>query len=436
LSSSERPARKKRTRGNRDAKPFKRRSDGKWVAVAYYPDGKRKPCYGKTSTEAAERRKQFYRELEEGAPITVGKGLTLGVYLERNWIGGTLKQRVAAGLLAESSLDTYRDSCEHHIIPDLGHVKLADLSPVHIREWHLKMLNKRSARTPRKTLRPGETTIPEPPLLTPRTVAIHHGALRKALTDAFADELVKRNVAKMVSAPKAKDRASTKPAPPDKAEAALLLAAAAKDRFWVYWLTVLGLGLRRGEGLGMRWSRMNAEDKTADLEESVQRLRGEVDEETGRRRGRLVAKNLKTEASATTVHIPPLVWEALEQHHAEQKEKREKAKVWVDADLVFTTHIGTMLEPRNMNRAWHAVCDRSGIGRRVRIHDLRHAMGSLLFDAGVPLKVIQKVLRHTRLATTADIYTHVFDEARRDASDQMNDVLVDLMAKRDERKVG
>lgn len=437
-------SRRKRTRGNRDGKPYKHKKG--WCAKAYWPDGKIKYCYGKTAKDAAEKRKKFYAELEEGGPISVGNTTTLAQYLEKVWLAETLPQRVKLGLISPDTLNSYRDSCENHIIPDLGHIRIFELSTSHIRSWHLTMLKKRSKRTPKKT--PEGSEPPQPPLLKRRTVVIHHTALRKALADAVADEIIKRNVAKLVSVPARIDELdeddeqgqSSKPDRLTKEEAAQLLAASLKDRFWCYWLVVLGLGLRRGEGLGLRWSRVDFEENTVQPQRSVQRVRGDVkDESTGRRGGKLVAKRLKTKASATTIPAPALVMEALKKHKEEQDAERADAKVWVDEDLVFCTHLGTMLEPRNMNRAWHNVCDRSGIGRRVRIHDLRHALGDLLLAAGVPIKTIQRVLRHTRLATTADIYTELFDEARRAAAEQVNGVLVDLQAFREEhaeRKTG
>jgi integrase len=64
--------------------------------------------------------------------------------------------------------------------------------------------------------------------------------------------------------------------------------------------------------------------------------------------------------------------------------------------------------------------------RRVRIHDLRHAAATYLFAEGVDLKVVQATLRHTRLSTTSDIYTHVLEEVQRGAADSMDTVLGDL----------
>ncbi len=42
------------------------------------------------------------------------------------------------------------------------------------------------------------------------------------------------------------------------------------------------------------------------------------------------------------------------------------------------------------------------------------------------LKVVQATLRHTRLSTTSDIYTHVLEEIQRGAADSMDTVLGDL----------
>jgi len=58
-----------------------------------------------------------------------------------------------------------------------------------------------------------------------------------------------------------------------------------------------------------------------------------------------------------------------------------------------------------------AVAD-AGISRRLRLHDLRHAAASALLSEGVDMAVISKLLRHTRLATTSDVYSHLLEEGR------------------------
>lgn len=95
--------------------------------------------------------------------------------------------------------------------------------------------------------------------------------------------------------------------------------------------------------------------------------------------------------------------------------------MWVDPELIFTTGVGTALEPRNVNRAWAALCKRAGV--KVRLHDLRHAAASLAFAAGASVKEVQSMLRHTRESTTSNLYVHVFESVRRDTADRMDGVL-------------
>jgi len=78
---------------------------------------------------------------------------------------------------------------------------------------------------------------------------------------------------------------------------------------------------------------------------------------------------------------------------------------------VFTTHLGTWLDPRNVYGFWHALCDRAGV-RRCRPHDLRHTAASVLLMQGADMRTVMGVLGHSRMATTSDLYTHVLDEVK------------------------
>ncbi|MEV6159391.1 tyrosine-type recombinase/integrase [Nonomuraea sp. NPDC052129] len=423
-------ARKPRTRGNREARPYQRKSDGKWCVPIYLPTGRRKVIYGDSRTEVVEKKRQAEAEIEAGQPITAGRTDLLSHYLLKVWLTTTLPQRVEAGRLAESTFDSYRDTVVKHVVPHLGHVRLVDLSTTHIREWLRELAKKPSGRQ-RQKLRPGETELPPPAKLSARTIAICYATLRKALNDAVKDESVKRNVCLLVDAPAntVKEMEAL-----TKEEATRLLAEAAGDRLWAYWLVVLALGLRRGEGLGMRWSLTDLDVGTTRLEKTIQRLRGDLDEETGKRKGRLVEKSLKTAASQATLALPQVVIEALAEHHKVQEDERKAAPVWLDPDLVFCTGLGTPLEPRNVNREWYALVGRAEIGRKVRIHDLRHAAATFLFSQGTDTKKVQGALRHASHGTTANLYIHLLEEVRRETADTMNEVLTDLGAYREKRR--
>ena len=184
---------------------------------------------------------------------------------------------------------------------------------------------------------------------------------------------------------------------------------------------MLALGPRRGEALGMRWSLTDLDDASTKLRKQIRRVRGELNPETGKRRGKLVEKDLKTDAAKATLGLPAALVEVLRVHKRVQAVDRMAARIWADPDLIFTTSVGTALEPRNVNREWDEICRQAGV--EVRLHDLRHAAASLAFQAGATMKEVQAMLRHTRMATTSDIYVEVFEEVRRGTVDRMDAVL-------------
>jgi integrase len=226
----------------------------------------------------------------------------------------------------------------------------------------------------------------------------------------------------MVTAPSGRRREIR---PLDDEEAARLLATAADDRLGILWLTMLALGLRLGEALGLRWEDLDLDVGTVAIHRTLQRQRGERDGETGRRQGRLVESTPKTEAATAVLPLPIALGEALRRHRAAQNRARLAATFWSDPTMVFTTRVGTPLEPRNVHRAWTALSDRARV-RRSRPHDLRHTTATFLLAEGVDLKVIQKTLRHSRYQTTADTYAHVADSLQVRAATAMDGVLKHL----------
>jgi integrase len=69
-----------------------------------------------------------------------------------------------------------------------------------------------------------------------------------------------------------------------------------------------------------------------------------------------------------------------------QADERAAARYWADTGLVFTTQLGTAIDPRNVKRWLADLCDRAGV-RSIRPYDLRHTCASLLLAQGVPARV-------------------------------------------------
>ncbi len=95
---------------------------------------------------------------------------------------------------------------------------------------------------------------------------------------------------------------------------------------------------------------------------------------------------------------------------------------WRESGLVFPSSIGTPTDPRNLIRSWHRLLERAGVERRW-FHTTRHTAASLLLAEGVPLKIVQELLGHSLLSTTADLYSHLYPEAFAEAADAMERAL-------------
>ena len=96
---------------------------------------------------------------------------------------------------------------------------------------------------------------------------------------------------------------------------------------------------------------------------------------------------------------------------------------WRDeVGLVFTTPIGTPVDPRAFNRVVSGVAKAAGLGHW-HPHELRHSAVSLLLHAGVPLEVVSEVVGHSSIRVTKDVYGHVLPTGRAVAADAMERVV-------------
>ena len=386
------------------------RPDGRWCAqiMVTSPDGRRrrKTLYGKTQSEVVRMKRECERLTDRGVPQSTHRAPTIAEY-GTTWIAGPLRRSVQMGHLQPSTRDSYASLWRLHIEPSLGHLRLDQVTPTHINAWLASKIDEVSAY--------GKS-------LSPRTVQYCHSVLRRALNDALRDELVSRNAAALVRPPRVEPPART---PLTVEEAEVVLRHTKEDEKYVLWLTLIALGLRVGEALALRWDDVDTENRTIHVHRSVRRQRDEPDALTGRHRTHLESRDRTKTGVKGSAHlaVPPFVMDALSAHRRAQAQQRLAAIRWDDQELVFASSVGTLQDARNVLRQWKATCSRAGIERNVRVKDLRHSTASFLHRRGVDIKTIQTILRHTRLSTTADLYTTVFEEVRREAADAMDDLL-------------
>ncbi|MEU1631120.1 tyrosine-type recombinase/integrase, partial [Streptomyces sp. NPDC020096] len=87
--------------------------------------------------------------------------------------------------------------------------------------------------------------------------------------------------------------------------------------------------------------------------------------------------------------------------------------------LVFCRPDGRPLRPEQVLHRFRKLAREADVPR-ITLHDLRHLAATLTINAGVPLTVVSKTLRHSTLSTTANIYSHLTQQATRDAVDAID----------------
>ncbi|HET9965795.1 MAG TPA: site-specific integrase, partial [Rubrobacter sp.] len=107
-----------------------------------------------------------------------------------------------------------------------------------------------------------------------------------------------------------------------------------------------------------------------------------------------------------------------------QMEEMERlGDIYIDQGLVFTTEVGTLINPSNLRqRSFKPLLERAGLPR-ITFNDLRHTCASLLFQKNVHPKFVQELLGHASVAITLDTYSHMLPGMGSQAADAMVEAL-------------
>ena len=182
-----------------------------------------------------------------------------------------------------------------------------------------------------------------------------------------------------------------------------------------------GTGMRIGELLSLTWKDVDFQKEVIHVNKTLVYLSDYV-KQGGKMRFTITTP--KTEKSTRDVPMLGKVKEAL---LVQQKNRKKSNKLSIDGykDFVFISKTGNVFDPGNIRLTIKRIINKmnqketelaEAEGREPVIFDyftphcMRHTFATRCYEKGVREKVIQKILGHSKLDMTLNIYTHTTEE--------------------------
>lgn len=398
------------------------------ITVGRNPDGspKRKTFYDKDKKELQKQIRQILRDIDLGLYVD-NKNMTVGEWLDI-WLWQYKKQECKA-----KTLESYEQVIRCYLKPALGNIMLEKLRPDQVQ----KMLNDLKERIPERALIKieklqrrlkkanneehdrikGEIEKLKQERISSRTIRYSNVVLHGALEQALKNGLVTRNVSEAVTLPKQEKkeiRVLT------KSEQNELIDTLKNDRLGALFMLSLATGLRCAELLGLRWEDVNLKEGYLEVKQILHRVKNfdpNADKKT-----KVVIETPKSKKSRRVVPLLKDVVKMLETHKKRQlAEKLKAGDMYQDIGYVFTNQLGAHLDARKVSERFYMLLDKSGI-EKTGIHCLRHSFATRGLEQGIELKVMQELLGHSTFTLTADTYSHVLPEKKKESMNKLKGV--------------
>lgn len=280
----------------------------------------------------------------------------------------------------ERTLVGYRQIVTNHLIPAFGEYDVAALTRRDVQRWVSKLE------------------------LHPTTIDHVVSVLGAAYAYAVKWDMVAANPCKGLDVP-------TAPRTPVKAmtqaDARTILDAFKGTSLESLVTVALWTGMRQGELLGLRWADVDLDGATVTVTSSLSRLAD----------GESIRYVLTAPKSAKSVRTIPLAPEAVGALKAERLAQMAENRTSRFGLVFFETFDRPLDGPAVTYRFQQHLKAREM--PKLRFHDLRHGCATLLIASGMPIAFVSKVLGHSSINITADIYGHLDESVAREAINRL-----------------
>lgn len=334
------------------------RTNSNLLRTSFTYNGRRYEVYAETKKELAEKKADKLAALKRGE-VLIASNMLVSVWAAK--CVDTYKTN-----LSPKAFNDYKYCMQHYVLEEIGNMRLKDVKPLTCQ----MCLNKLDG-------------------LSSRTINFAYQIMNFIFQKAVDNELINKNPAKNVIKPKGTKqtrRALT------AHEEAIFLKVAPQHKYGLYFMLMYGCSCRPNEAASVEGRDISYQDG-----KPILHIRG-----------------TKSKAADRYVPIPAEVM-------ALMPEKLEPFK------LLCTTGGGSKINDTSRKRAWNSLTRMMNIEMGCRVYRnelipplpladdlcpycLRHTYCTNLQKRGVDIRTAQRLMGHTDIALTANIYTHVSQE--------------------------
>jgi integrase len=309
------------------------------------------------------------------------------------------EEKFAKNELAATALGNHQLKLKNHILPVIGHHRMDKIN-------HLILLDLLSKLT-RKDGKEGE--------LTGHSKQDIYRTLQSIFKYAYEWRVINKNPMKGISKPKhtTKVNEALQVYTEDEITKLLHLLQGLADHWRVLFTLAVAAGLRRGELLGLEWSKVDFVNNQIEITQSI------VLSKEGP-----VIKGPKSKSSRRIVTLPDSVMNELKEYkEVWHKKRNDLGDKWIEKkhEWLFCNFEGGHLYPSTPSNWWKKFIVKNNF-RYIRFHDLRHTSASLLIAKEVHAKIISERLGHSDISITMNTYGHALKSADRAAGDKFEDL--------------
>ncbi len=290
------------------------------------------------------------------------------------------------------TVETTRMYIEDPIVPLLGSLQVAKLTPSDLDRFYRQLLEVGRSRGP----------------YAPATIRRVHGIIRRALTQGVRWGWITHNPAIDASPPRVPMK-ELKPPNPDQVVRVFRLAEEVDPELATFIMLAASSGARRGELLALRWHDLDLSRGRLSIERGIVRVDGDLVEQ-----GTKTHQSRRISLDAGTVS-------ALRAHEDRMAERARAASTLITSESFVFSHAidgSSPWHPDSTSRAFRNICKQAGV-TGIRLHDLRHYVATRLLAAGVDVRTVAGRLGHRNPSTTLNVYSHFVPETDQEAAETL-----------------